>query len=205
MQSSWSHTCGCENMYSTVHAGKSTEAVRHEREIQMQWGKTGFCRFCTNNSSETLISWKSGKNTYIPLWDRMEGAWLWTLEDKVRKETTGWRVSSLLMPLHKHKKKFEECVREETAYLATLKSSSIWVDNLLKETSKIETGMAEKSSWDQANRRQKLGLFWRNRKKISQIIKDYFYLPFVLLIILWSRWILTDSLILIILVTFWDE
>jgi hypothetical protein len=48
----------------------------------------------------------------------------------------------------------------------------------------FETGMAEKSSRDQANRRQKLGLVWRNRKKISQIIKDYFYLPFFLLIIL---------------------
>jgi hypothetical protein len=45
--------------------------------------------------------------------------------------------------------------------------------------------MAEKSSWDQANRRQKHGLVGRNRKKISQIIKDYFYLPFFLLIILW--------------------
>jgi hypothetical protein len=32
--------------------------------------------------------------------------------------------------------------------------------------------------------RQKLGLVWRIRKKISQIIKDYFYLPFFLLIIL---------------------
>jgi hypothetical protein len=31
--------------------------------------------------------------------------------------------------------------------------------------------MAEKASWDQAKRRQKLGLVWRNRKKISQIIK----------------------------------
>ncbi len=30
-------------------------------------------------SSETLIGWKSGKTTYVPLWDRMEGAWLWTL------------------------------------------------------------------------------------------------------------------------------
>ncbi len=30
----------------------------------------------------------------------------------------------------------------------------------------------------------KLGLVWRNIKKISQIIKDYFYLPFFLLIIL---------------------
>ncbi len=55
----------------------------------------------------------------------------------------------------------------------------------VKETAEINTGMAEKSSWDQANIRQKLGLVWRNRKKISQIIKDYFYLPFFLLIILW--------------------
>jgi hypothetical protein len=47
--------------------------------------------------------------------------------------------------------------------------------------------MAEKASWDQANRQQKLGLVWRNRKKISQIIKDYFYLPFFLLIILWVK------------------
>jgi hypothetical protein len=29
-------------------------------------------------SSETLIGRKSGKTTYVPLWDRMEGAWLWT-------------------------------------------------------------------------------------------------------------------------------
>jgi hypothetical protein len=45
--------------------------------------------------------------------------------------------------------------------------------------------MAEKSGWNQENRQQKHGLVWRNRKKISQIIKDYFYLPFFLLIILW--------------------
>jgi hypothetical protein len=45
--------------------------------------------------------------------------------------------------------------------------------------------MAEKSRMDQANRQQKPGLVWRNRKKISQIIKDYFCLPFFLLIILW--------------------
>ncbi len=29
-------------------------------------------------SSETLIGWKSGKTTQVPLWGRMEGAWLWT-------------------------------------------------------------------------------------------------------------------------------
>jgi hypothetical protein len=32
----------------------------------------------------------------------------------------------------------------------------------------------------------KLGLVWRNRKKISQIINAYLYLPFFLLIILWQ-------------------
>jgi hypothetical protein len=57
---------------------------------------------------------------------------------------------------------------------------------LKQESSEIKTRIAEKSRWDQANRRQKLGLVWRNRKKISQIIKDYFYLPFFLLIILWA-------------------
>jgi hypothetical protein len=30
-------------------------------------------------SSQTLIGWKFGKTTCVPLWDRMEGAWLWTL------------------------------------------------------------------------------------------------------------------------------
>jgi hypothetical protein len=47
--------------------------------------------------------------------------------------------------------------------------------------------MAEKSSRDQANRRQNLGLVWRNRKKISQTLKDYFFFPFFLLIILWPK------------------
>ncbi len=61
--------------------------------------------------------------------------------------------------------KREQSFREETAHLAILKSKSISVDNLLKETAEIETGMAEKSCWDQANRRQKLGLVWRNRNK----------------------------------------
>ncbi len=78
-------------------------------------------------------------------------------------------------------KGFEQCIREETTHLAALKSKSIKVDNLLKETAEIETGMAEKASWDQANRRQKHGLVWINWKKISQIIKDYFYLLFFLL------------------------
>jgi hypothetical protein len=36
----------------------------------------------------------------------------------------------------------------------------------------------------QANRRQKLGLVWINRKKISQILNAYLFLPFFRLIIL---------------------
>ncbi len=53
-----------------------------------------------------------------------------------------------------------------------------------KETAEIKRVMAEKSSQDQADIWQKLGLVWRNRKKISQIIKDYFSSPFFLFIIL---------------------
>ncbi len=30
-------------------------------------------------SSVTLIGWISGQTTFVPLWDRMEGAWLRTL------------------------------------------------------------------------------------------------------------------------------
>jgi hypothetical protein len=55
---------------------------------------------------------------------------------------------------------------------------------LKQGTAESTTGMAEKCRWDQANSWQKPGLVWRNRKKNSQITKDYFYLPFFLLIIL---------------------
>ncbi len=43
--------------------------------------KTGFCRkrLMQTGSSGTVIGWKSGQTTFVPLWDRMEGAWLWTL------------------------------------------------------------------------------------------------------------------------------
>ncbi len=71
-------------------------------------------------------------------------------------------------------KGFEQCVREETAHLAILNLRVFKLITFLKrlhkleqETADIETGMAEKSHWDQANRRQKLGLVCRNRKKIA--------------------------------------
>jgi hypothetical protein len=40
------------------------------------------------------------------------------------------------------------------------------------------------SRWDQANGGEKLNLVLKNRKKISQIINDYLYLSFFLIIIL---------------------
>jgi hypothetical protein len=42
--------------------------------------KTGFCRKISmqTGSSDTLIGWKSGQTTFVPLWDQMEGSWLWT-------------------------------------------------------------------------------------------------------------------------------
>jgi hypothetical protein len=47
----------------------------------MQEVKTGFYRnkSMQTGSSGTLIGWKSGQTTFVPLWDRMEGAWLRTL------------------------------------------------------------------------------------------------------------------------------
>jgi hypothetical protein len=38
-----------------------------------------------NPASGTPIAWKSGQTTYVPLWDRMEGAWLWTRIKKYPK------------------------------------------------------------------------------------------------------------------------
>ncbi len=43
------------------------------RRFQTQEGKNWIF------SSGTLIGWKSGQTTFVPLRDRMEGAWLWTL------------------------------------------------------------------------------------------------------------------------------
>ncbi len=42
--------------------------------------KTGFFRnrSMQTGSPGTLIGLKFGQTTYLPLWDRMEGAWLWT-------------------------------------------------------------------------------------------------------------------------------
>jgi hypothetical protein len=62
---------------------------------------------------------------------------------------------------------------------------SKYICKIPSDTAETESEVAEKSSWDPAKRREKLGLVWRNRKKISQIINDYLCLPFFLLILLW--------------------
>ncbi len=50
------------------------------RWVECREVKTGFCwkRSMQTGSSETLIGWKSGQTTFVPLWDQTEGAWLWT-------------------------------------------------------------------------------------------------------------------------------
>ncbi len=40
-------------------------------------------------SSGTLIGWKSGQTTFVPLWDRMERAWLWTLHSREANSISG--------------------------------------------------------------------------------------------------------------------
>ncbi len=59
--------------------------------------KTGFCRkrWTQTGSSGTLIGWKSGQTTFIPLWDRMEGAWLWTLARPADGEKVGLQPESI--------------------------------------------------------------------------------------------------------------
>ncbi len=63
----------------------------------------------------------------------------------------------------------------------------------VKATAEIETGMGRKVQLGPGKHTAKTSLVWRNRKKISQIIKDYFYLPFFLLIILWA--VASDSFV----------
>ncbi len=61
---------------------------------------------------------------------------------------------------------------------------------VLKTLQRLKQEWQKSPPWDQANRQQKIGLVWRNRKKISQIVNDNLFL----LIILWFR-TTTDVLI----------
>jgi hypothetical protein len=129
IQSSWSHTCGCENNMRTctVYSGEST------------WAAVIVAAYTVHKHIYLKRIWRM----------RQRGNWPWY---------------------------FVILKSKSTVYLLT---------TFLKRLQILKHEWQEKPSWDQANRRQKLGLVWRIRKKISQIIKDYFYLPFFLLIILW--------------------
>jgi hypothetical protein len=88
------------------------------------------------------------------------------------------------------RKRFEECVREETVHLATLKSKKIYkLIAFLKTLQRLEQELQVSPALDQANRGQKLGLVWRNRKKFSQMINAYLYITFLIILWIWT----TDS------------
>jgi hypothetical protein len=71
---------------------KAKQNVIIKKIGQRRWTWTGYfkcrevkTRFYRNRSmqtgsSGTLIGWKSGQTTFVPLWDRIEGAWLRTQE-----------------------------------------------------------------------------------------------------------------------------
>ncbi len=88
---------------------------------------------CTISTTVTVRSKQLTYHTHVGV--RMYKCTVYTGEDKKeRKETTRRRMLSFVAASTLKKlfaKRFEECVREETAHLATLKSKSIQVDNLL--------------------------------------------------------------------------
>ncbi len=73
---------------------------------------------------------------------------------------------------------------ERKTLLATLKSPSSKVDNLQKTPQKQNPKKQNSPAGTRQIEGKKPGLVWRNRKKISQIVNDYLYIPLFLLIIL---------------------
>jgi hypothetical protein len=77
--------------------------------------------------------------------------------------------------IYSTRKGFEECVREETAHLATLKSKSILVYSLPNDTAEIETGMAEKSSPEtRQTDRKNLVWFGEIERKLAKLSMSTF-------------------------------
>jgi len=58
--------------------GPNQRRYNMKGRFQMQGCKTGFCRKMSMQiGSSVSLAEKPGQTTYVPLWDRMEGAWLW--------------------------------------------------------------------------------------------------------------------------------
>jgi hypothetical protein len=85
----------CPPPFCTIERQDSQKAKQNviiKKIGQRRWTWTGYfkcrevkTRFYRNRSmqtgsSGTLIGWKSGQTTFVPLWDRIEGAWLRTQE-----------------------------------------------------------------------------------------------------------------------------
>jgi hypothetical protein len=58
--------------------------------------------------------------------------------------------------------------------LATLKSNNRLVDNLLTDTAETESEVAEKSSWDKANRGENLFWFGEIERKLAKLTMNTF-------------------------------
>jgi hypothetical protein len=73
--------------------------------------------------------------------------------------------------------------QSETAHLATLKFNNTSVYNL-QTPQRLNSKVAEKSSWNQANRGENLVWFPEIERKLAKLsMSNYLYLPFFLLII----------------------
>ncbi len=72
-------TCTCTLLYLGTYA--LLRRWTWTGDFKCREVKTGFYRnrSMQTGSSGTLIGWKSGQTTFVPLWDWMEGPWLRTL------------------------------------------------------------------------------------------------------------------------------
>jgi hypothetical protein len=86
----WTRFLVIYKMVSTMHEnffrklGKFRGVTTWTGDFKCREVKTGFFRkrWMQTGSSGTLTGWKSCQTTFVPLWDRMEGAWLWTQEPR---------------------------------------------------------------------------------------------------------------------------
>ncbi len=87
--------------------------------------KTGFYRnrSMQTGSSGTLIGWKSGQTTFVPLWDRMEGTWLRSHAPSIRSHRGTKVVWSDFQPMR---------VPEEPVCIQLFRQNPVFTSLLLK-------------------------------------------------------------------------
>jgi hypothetical protein len=84
-------------------------------------------------------------------------------------------------------KGFEQCVREETAYLATLKFKGIYSKLLtfLKRLQRLKQVWQESPTGIRQTDGKNMDWFGEIERKLAKLSKTNFHLPFFLVIILW--------------------